>query len=84
MSNPFQCPFLPRFEKNRRFSKPEWIEPENYIEKYIAKYEKGWIDFKSIVAIFKYFLCPKAVEKWEKEWHETEAEFPDQAPFCIF
>ena len=37
-----------------------------------------------LVAIFKYFLCPKAVEKWEKEWHETEAEFPDQAPFCIF
>lgn len=37
-----------------------------------------------LVAIFKYFLCPKAVVKWEKEWHETEAEFPDQAPFCIF
>lgn len=31
------------------FSKPEWIDPEKFIENYVAKYEKGWIDFKSIV-----------------------------------
>lgn len=31
------------------FEKPEWIDPEKFIEDYIQKNEKGWLDFKPVV-----------------------------------
>ena len=31
------------------FEKPEWIDPEAFIENYILKNENGWINFKSVV-----------------------------------
>lgn len=31
------------------FSKPEWIDPEKFIEEYILKNENGWLNFKPIV-----------------------------------
>ena len=31
------------------FEKPEWIDPEAFIENYISKNENGWINFKSAV-----------------------------------
>ena len=31
------------------FEKPEWIDPEKFIEGYIQKNEKGWLNFKPIV-----------------------------------
>ena len=31
------------------FSKPEWIDPEKFIEDYINKNEKGWLNFKPIL-----------------------------------
>ena len=31
------------------FEKPEWIDPEKFIEDYIQKNEKGWLNFKPIV-----------------------------------
>ena len=30
------------------FSQPEWIDPEKFIEEYIKKNEKGWLNFKSV------------------------------------
>ena len=32
------------------FEKPEWIDPESFIEDYISKNENGWINFKSVVS----------------------------------
>jgi hypothetical protein len=32
------------------FEKPEWIDPEAFIEDYISKNENGWINFKSVVS----------------------------------
>lgn len=32
------------------FEKPEWIDPEKFIEDYIQKNEKGWLNFKPVVA----------------------------------
>ena len=31
------------------FNKPEWIDPELFIEDYIAKKEKGWLNFKPVI-----------------------------------
>ncbi len=31
------------------FGKPEWIDPEKFIEEYIKKNEKGWLNFKSVI-----------------------------------
>ena len=31
------------------FEKPEWIDPEKFIEDYIQKNEKGWLHFKPVV-----------------------------------
>lgn len=31
------------------FEKPEWIDPEKFIENYIQKNEKGWLNFKPVV-----------------------------------
>lgn len=31
------------------FEKPEWIDPEKFIEDYILKNEKGWLNFKPVV-----------------------------------
>lgn len=31
------------------FNKPEWIDPEIFIEDYIAKKEKGWLNFKPVI-----------------------------------
>ena len=31
------------------FNKPEWIDPEIFIEDYIAKKEKGWLNFKPAI-----------------------------------
>jgi len=31
------------------FEKPEWIDPEKFIEDYIRKSEKGWLNFKHVV-----------------------------------
>lgn len=31
------------------FGKPEWIDPEKFIEEYVKKSEKGWLNFKSVI-----------------------------------
>ena len=31
------------------FGKQEWIDPEKFIEEYIMKNEKGWLNFKSVI-----------------------------------
>ena len=31
------------------FAKPEWIDPEKFIEEYVKKNEKGWLNFKSVI-----------------------------------
>ncbi len=31
------------------FEKPEWVDPEKFIEDYIKKNERGWIEFKPVV-----------------------------------
>ena len=31
------------------FRKPEWIDPEKYIENYISQKESGWLNFKPII-----------------------------------
>lgn len=31
------------------FKKPEWINPEEFVESYIQKHENGWVNFKPIV-----------------------------------
>ena len=31
------------------FGKSEWIDPEKFIEEYIKKNEKGWLNFKSVI-----------------------------------
>ena len=36
-------------EVEHTFEKPEWIDPEIFIENYIQKSEKGWLNFKPIV-----------------------------------
>ena len=32
------------------FAKPEWINPEEFIENYILKHENGWVNFKPVVS----------------------------------
>lgn len=32
------------------FAKPEWINPEEFIENYIQKHENGWVNFKPVVS----------------------------------
>ena len=44
------------------FSKPEWIDPEEFIENYIQKNEKGWVNFKSDVT-------------WSKENNKADRDF---------
>lgn len=31
------------------FAKPEWINPEEFMESYIEKHENGWVNFKPVV-----------------------------------
>lgn len=31
------------------FTKPEWINPEEFVESYIQKHEDGWVNFKPVV-----------------------------------
>ena len=31
------------------FTKPEWINPEEFVESYIQKHENGWVNFKPVV-----------------------------------
>lgn len=31
------------------FKKPEWINPEEFVESYIQKHENGWVNFKPVV-----------------------------------
>lgn len=31
------------------FKKPEWINPEEFVESYIQKHENGWVNFKPIL-----------------------------------
>lgn len=31
------------------FAKPEWIDPELFLENYIARMEKGWLNFKPVI-----------------------------------
>lgn len=31
------------------FNKPEWINPEEFVESYIQKHENGWVNFKPVV-----------------------------------
>ena len=40
-------------EVEHTFEKPEWIDPEKFIEDYIQKSEKGWLNFKPVV-MWKY------------------------------
>ncbi len=35
------------------FAKPEWIDPEKFIEGYISKYENGWLNFKPVITWIK-------------------------------
>lgn len=35
------------------FNKPEWIDPELFIEDYIARMEKGWLHFKPVITWVK-------------------------------
>ena len=32
------------------FAKPEWINPEEFIENYIQKHKNGWVNFKPVVS----------------------------------
>ena len=43
------------------FAKPEWIDPELFIEDYIARMEKGWLNFKPVIT-------------WEKGNNQAKAD----------
>ncbi|MBP5423156.1 MAG: GHKL domain-containing protein [Paludibacteraceae bacterium] len=43
------------------FAKPEWIDPELFIEDYIARKEKGWLNFKPVIT-------------WEKGNNQAKAD----------
>ena len=32
------------------FGKPEWIDPEKFIEEYVAQHENGWLNFKPVIS----------------------------------
>ncbi len=49
------------------YSKPEWIDPEIFIEDYIEKNKKGWINFNPIVT-------------WEKGNNQAKDEIFDDNP----
>ena len=46
------------------FGKPEWIDPEKFIEEYIKKNEKGWLNFKSVIT-------------WEKGHNQAVEDLKD-------
>lgn len=46
------------------FTKPEWINPEEFVESYIQKHENGWVNFKPIV-------------KWTKGHNLTDKDLID-------
>lgn len=46
------------------FARPEWIDPEKYIESYIAKNEKGWTNFVPTIT-------------WEKGNNQAKSELKD-------
>ena len=46
------------------FNKPEWIDPERYIEGYIAKKGNGWLNFKPSVT-------------WDKGHNQAKADLKD-------
>lgn len=43
------------------FNKPEWIDPELFIEDYIAKNENGWLNFKPVIT-------------WEKGHNQAKSD----------
>lgn len=48
------------------FGKPEWIDPEKFIEEYIKKNEKGWLNFKSVTT-------------WEQGHNQAHKDWEDHA-----
>lgn len=46
------------------FGKPEWIDPEKFVEEYIEKNEKGWMNFKPIIT-------------WEQGHNQAAKELKD-------
>lgn len=46
------------------FSKPEWIDPETFVEGYIKSNEKGWLNFKPILS-------------WEKGHNQAVEDIKD-------
>lgn len=50
------------------FTKPEWINPEEFVESYIQKHENGWVNFKPVVTWEKgYNLADKDVKIKDSE-----------------
>lgn len=52
------------------FSKPESIDPEEFIEKYIEKEEKGWLNFKPVVS-------------WEKGNNKAKQEIKNEEGLVV-
>lgn len=46
------------------FSKPEWIDPEKFVEGYIKSNKKGWLNFKPILS-------------WEKGHNQADNDIKD-------
>jgi signal transduction histidine kinase len=46
------------------FGKPEWMDPEKFIEEYVSKYENGWLNFKPVIT-------------WEKGHNQAIEEIKD-------
>ncbi len=50
------------------FGKPEWIDPEKFIEEYILQNEKGWLTFKPVIT-------------WEKGNNQAAEDIWETDPF---
>lgn len=53
------------------FSKPESIDPEEFIENYIEKEEKGWLNFKPVVS-------------WEKGNNKAKQDIKNEEGLVVF
>lgn len=53
------------------FSKPESIDPEEFIENYIEKEEKGWLNFKPVVS-------------WEKGSNKAKQDIKNEEGLVVF
>ena len=53
------------------FSKPESIDPEEFIENYIEKEEKGWLNFKPVVS-------------WEKGSNKANQDIKNEEGLVVF